>query len=83
MIKIYDDRKYEIIYKINEKGKRKRKRKNKKIRNYIRIFLFCNLKEFNITVKLLNTIAILANIGVIEIPKGFNIPIAIGIIRAL
>ena len=31
--------------------------------------MFCNLKEFNITVKLLNTIAILANIGVIEIPK--------------
>ena len=83
MIKIYDDRKYEVIYKINEKGKRKRKRKNKKIRNYIRIFLFCNLKEFNITVKLLNIIAILANIGVIEIPKGLNMPIARGIIRAL
>ena len=73
------------MLKLYKKAKIKRKKQNKKekIRNYIRIFLFCNLKEFNITVKLLNTIAILAKIGVIEIPKGLNIPIAIGIIRVL
>ena len=73
------------MLKLYKKAKIKREKQNKKekIRNYIRIFLFCNLKEFNITVKLLNTIAILANIGVIEIPKGLNIPIARGIIRAL
>ena len=32
MIKIYDDRKYEVIYKINEKGKRKRKNKKSEIK---------------------------------------------------
>ena len=31
MIKIYDDRKNEVIYKINEKGKRKRKNKKSEI----------------------------------------------------
>ena len=77
------DNKSFIKIKSNKLKEKNGKRKNKKIRNYIRIFLFCNLKEFNITVKLLNIIAILANIGVIEIPKGLNIPIARGIIRAL
>ena len=44
---------------------------------------FLNLKAFKITVRLLNTIAKLAIIGFIEIPKGFNTPMAIGIIKQL
>ena len=38
---------------------------------------------FSITVILLNTIAILASIGFIVIPIGFNSPIATGIIKTL
>lgn len=45
MIKIYDDRKYEVIYKINEKGKRKRKRKNKKSEIIFGSFYFVILKN--------------------------------------
>lgn len=44
---------------------------------------FYNIKAFKITVKLLNTIARLAIIGFIEMPKGFNNPIATGIIKQL
>ena len=47
------------------------------------LYYFLNLKAFNITVILLNTIAKLAIIGFIEIPIGFNIPIATGIIKQL
>ena len=54
------------------------------LHNYHFLFIvFFNLKVFNITVMLLNTIAKLAIIGLIEIPSGFNIPIAIGIIKQL
>lgn len=42
-----------------------------------------NLKAFSITVKLLSVMAIPAIIGFIDIPIGFNIPIAIGIIKLL
>ena len=57
--------------------------------NYICLFFknyylfFLNLNAFKITVKLLNTIARLASIGFMEIPKGFNNPIATGIIKQL
>ena len=44
---------------------------------------FFNLKLFNVTVMLLNVIAIDANIGFIVIPNGDNTPIAIGIIQIL
>ena len=45
--------------------------------------IFFSLNAFNMTVKLLNTIAKLAHIGFIAIPIGFSIPIAIGIINEL
>ena len=45
--------------------------------------IYLSLNAFNITVILLNTMAMLAIIGFIEIPIGFNIPIAIGIIKQL
>lgn len=46
-------------------------------------FYFFNLNAFSVTVKLLITIAKLAHIGFIEMPIGFSIPIAIGIIKIL
>ena len=58
--------------------------KNTLISNYLpALKLLLNLKAFKITVKLLNTIARLAIIGFIEMPKGFNNPIATGIIKQL
>ena len=42
-----------------------------------------SLNAFNITVKLLSVIANPAIIGFIDIPIGFSIPIAIGIIKLL
>ena len=53
---------------------------------FIRCFYKCilfNLRAFKITVKLLNTIAKLAIIGLIVIPNEENTPIAIGIIKLL
>ena len=47
------------------------------------ILILLSLKAFKMTVMLLRTMARLAIIGLIEMPKGFRTPMAIGIIKIL